>query len=169
MSSRREGGPGAGRPAWAPGFSAALTFLALAGFGIIIGLGGFTFVRGEGFSYFQDDPAACVNCHVMRDQFESWNHSSHRSWATCNDCHTPHDFLGKYFTKALSGWNHSVAFTTGNFPHPIMIKERNREIVLANCVHCHATVVSEMHIRIEDTATYTCIVCHGNVGHQSLR
>lgn len=169
MKGAGRGGPRAGRIVAWPGLGAAVAFLTLAGFGAVLGLGGFTFVRGEGYSYFLDDPAACVNCHVMRDQFESWNHSSHRNWATCNDCHTPHGLVDKYFTKALSGWNHSVAFTTGAFPEPIVINERNRRIALANCVACHATVVSQMHIRLEDTSSYGCIACHGNVGHQGLR
>ena len=57
-----------------------------------VGLGGFTFTYAEGLSYFSDDPQACVNCHVMREVFEGWNHSSHKAVAVCNDCHIPHTF-----------------------------------------------------------------------------
>jgi cytochrome c nitrite reductase small subunit len=39
-------------------------------FGVAFGLGLFTFFYAEGFSYFSNDPAACINCHIMRDQFE---------------------------------------------------------------------------------------------------
>ncbi len=34
--------------------------------GVLLGLGGFTFHYGEGLSYFSQDPAACVNCHIMQ-------------------------------------------------------------------------------------------------------
>ncbi len=137
--------------------------------GLFIGLGGYTFHQGEGASYFRDDPAACVNCHVMRDQFESWNHSSHREWATCNDCHMPQGKIDGLYTKALNGWNHAYAFTTGDFPEPIVINERNRRIALENCIRCHDGMVSEMHIELSDVKTYNCIECHGNVGHQGVK
>lgn len=55
--------------------------------GLAVGLGGFTFVYAKGASYLQNDPAACVNCHIMSDQYTAWNKSSHRSVAVCNDCH----------------------------------------------------------------------------------
>lgn len=139
-----------------------LALFASAGF--LAGLGGYTFRYAEGTSYLSDDPEACVNCHVMRDQFESWNHSSHRNWATCNDCHTPTAFVGKWFTKAVNGYNHSVKFTTGHFPEPIVIRERNRRIALDNCVQCHAILVSQMAVH-PGRAELDCVFCHGNVGH----
>ena len=40
-------------------------------FGVLIGLSAFTFVYAEGFSYFSNDPNACMNCHIMREQFRS--------------------------------------------------------------------------------------------------
>ena len=43
-----------------------------AGLGMLLGLGGFTFHYGEGLSYLSTDPAACVNCHIMQPQYESW-------------------------------------------------------------------------------------------------
>ena len=96
-------------------------FLAFAGLGLVAGLGGFTVSHAKGLSYLKDDPAACVNCHIMLEQYDSWRHSSHREWATCNECHMPHDIVGKYTRKAINGWNHSVKFTSGNFPEPITI------------------------------------------------
>jgi cytochrome c nitrite reductase small subunit len=36
----------------------------------------------------------------MNEQYEGWMKSSHRAVATCNDCHMPSNFLGKYATKA---------------------------------------------------------------------
>lgn len=100
--------------------------LWLAGLGFLLGLGGLAFYQGRGWSYLSDRPEACANCHIMRDQYESWWHSSHRNWAGCNDCHMPHTFLGKWTTKALSGFQHSLAFTTGDFPEPIVITPATR-------------------------------------------
>lgn len=137
--------------------------------GLVTGLGAYTFHYARGFSYFSSEPEACVNCHVMRDQFESWSHSTHRNWAVCNDCHTPHDFVGKWTTKALNGWNHSVAFTLGNFPEPIFINERNRRIAIESCLDCHRTVVSQMRADRHNPHDLACTSCHGNVGHQGNR
>jgi cytochrome c nitrite reductase small subunit len=133
----------------------------------IVGLAIFTFDEAEGLSYFSGDPEACVNCHVMRDQFEGWNHSSHREWATCNSCHNPHTFFRGYYSKAINGWNHSVAFTTGEFPDPIVITERNRRIVVENCLDCHAEITSQIlgHGDIRDPDEVACLKCHSDVGH----
>src|SRR5688572_32577853 len=43
-----------------------------------------------------------------REHFDAWNKSSHRAVATCNDCHTPHNLVGKYTVKAKNGFWHSL-------------------------------------------------------------
>jgi cytochrome c nitrite reductase small subunit len=83
--------------------------------GILIAIGGYTFVYAKGYSYLTNDPAACANCHVMENHFRAWMKSSHRAVAVGNDCHTPSGLLPKYTTKAINGFNHSLAFTTGSF------------------------------------------------------
>ncbi|MFX3828794.1 NapC/NirT family cytochrome c, partial [Streptococcus suis] len=80
------------------GLSAAGALLC-ALLGIAMGAGGFTFVYGQGFSYLSNDPKACVNCHIMREQYDGWSRSSHHAVATCNDCHTPHALIPKYASK----------------------------------------------------------------------
>lgn len=89
--------------------------------GRVGGVGGYTFGYADGVSYLSDDPRACVNCHMMRDQYESWLRSSHHAVATGNDCHLPRDPIGQWLAKTRHGWNHSVAFTLGRFPEPIRI------------------------------------------------
>ena len=37
--------------------------------GLAIGVGAYTFVYAQGYSYLTDNPAACANCHVMNDQY----------------------------------------------------------------------------------------------------
>ena len=132
--------------------------------GLAIGLGGYTFVYAKGYSYLLNDPVACANCHVMREQLDGWVKSSHRSVAGCNDCHTPHDFLGKYATKAANGFFHSLAFTTGRFPDAIEIKDRNRRITEAACRRCHEDVVLAMD-GSHETQKVPCLRCHPTAGH----
>lgn len=143
-----------------------LPLAAFASIGLALGLGAFTLFHAKGLSYLADDPEACINCHVMNDQYRSWQHSSHRNWATCNECHMPHGALHKYYRKALNGWNHSVAFTTGNFPEPIVIRRRNKEVALQNCANCHGTLVNDMLVGHDlRRDELRCTECHGNVGH----
>lgn len=130
--------------------------------GILIGLGCFTFAYARGASYLTNDPSACANCHVMSEQYEGWLKSSHRSVATCNDCHTPHNFAGKYLVKGLNGFNHSWRFTLGAFPEPIRIKKLNRGVTESACRYCHEPIAQAIdHGRSESS----CIRCHDSVGH----
>ena len=106
--------------------------------GMLIGVGVFTFVYAKGFSYLSTDPRACVNCHVMNEQYDAWLKSGHRHTATCVDCHLPHAGLAKWVAKADHGFRHSAAFTLQNFKEPIEITPHDREMVQDNCVRCHA-------------------------------
>jgi cytochrome c nitrite reductase small subunit len=134
--------------------------------GVLIGLGGFTFTYARGTSYLSNNPETCANCHIMRDEYEAWTTSSHRNFATCNDCHTPHDPIGKWVTKGVNGFNHGLAFTTGNYPEVIQIRDYNADIVQENCVACHETLVSNVYGMHAD-ADRRCVDCHGNPGHQN--
>ncbi|MEQ1875063.1 MAG: cytochrome c nitrite reductase small subunit [Bdellovibrionia bacterium] len=129
---------------------------------IPLGVGGFTFVYARGYSYLSNDPKACINCHIMRDQFDSWKRSSHHTVAVCNDCHTPGRIHEKYYAKALNGWWHSFAFTTGRFAEPIRIKPSNLERVQRSCVGCHSQILSSAPHTLQDQS---CVRCHSSVGH----
>jgi cytochrome c nitrite reductase small subunit len=143
-------------------------FLALLAAGIAVGvaagLGGFTFGYARGGSYLTDDPQACANCHVMRDQYEGWLRSSHHAVAVCNDCHTPGSFVRKYWVKARNGWHHSVAFTLGGFHEPITIGSTNRLVTEERCRDCHAEVAAAVDAL---PGAVACIRCHDSVGHLS--
>jgi cytochrome c nitrite reductase small subunit len=138
--------------------------------GMAFGIGAFTFVYAKGGSYLGRDSAACANCHVMQDHFDAWIRSSHRAVAGCNDCHTPHAPVPKYATKALNGFRHSWAFTTGDFHEPIRITRWNREIVEHACRDCHGDVVQAMVAGegVHGRENVSCIRCHHGVGHASL-
>jgi cytochrome c nitrite reductase small subunit len=140
---------------------------SMGAIGVLVGISLFTFGYARGASYFSDDPQTCMNCHVMREQFEAWNHSSHKAVATCNDCHTPHDSLvSKWFVKGLNGFNHSVAFTTGSFDDPIHIRDFNADVVQENCIACHETAVSQI-LGVHAGDAPACVQCHAGVGHST--
>jgi cytochrome c nitrite reductase small subunit len=133
--------------------------------GLAVGVGGYTFVYARGASYLTNDPAACANCHVMREQYDGWIAGSHRAVAVCNDCHTPPGLVGKYTTKALNGFWHSFAFTTGWFHEPIQVTPRNHGVTEGACRHCHAAVVESIDAGRHGAARLTCTGCHASVGH----
>lgn len=143
-----------------------LLVVAAALLGTAGGLGVFTFAYAKGGSYLTDDPSACANCHVMREQYDGWVKSSHRAVATCNDCHTPHTPLGKAVTKARNGFLHSAYFTFGGFPESIRISRASRAVTESTCRSCHAEVVDA--IDPGGAAAHdqdSCIRCHASVGH----
>ena len=132
--------------------------------GLIVGLGVFTFDYAEGLSYFSTDPAACANCHIMNEQYDSWQKSSHHGVARCVDCHLPHAFLPKYLAKAENGYFHSKGFTFQDFHEPIMIKAKNERILQKNCLVCHDDMVHEL-ISSQPEDSVSCVHCHAAVGH----
>jgi cytochrome c nitrite reductase small subunit len=116
------------------------TIAAAALAGAAGGLGFYTFGVARGYAYLTNDPAACANCHVMSEHYGAWMKASHHAVATCNDCHSPHDLIGKYMVKARNGFWHSFYFTTGGYPYPLRITEPNRVVTERACRYCHAEV-----------------------------
>lgn len=139
--------------------------LTAAMLGVLIGIGGYTFVYAKGYSYVTNDPAACANCHVMDNHFRAWVTSSHRAVAVCNDCHTPPGLLPKYTVKAINGFNHSLAFTTGRFPEPLRMTDMNVAVTEKACRKCHAAVVEAIEGPVDGPNRLSCIRCHSTVGH----
>lgn len=163
--------------------------------GAFTGLGIFTFDYAEGTSYLSSDSRACANCHVMQNHYDAWVKSSHSKFAQCNDCHAPHNFVGKWYCKSRNGYFHSKAFTLQNFHEPIMIHDYNRNVVEQNCRRCHQELVhpidvfprhnstgqnsTDQDLTILDPALLdsiglgstgheerlSCIRCHADVGH----
>lgn len=130
--------------------------------GVFIGLAGFTFIYAKGYSYFFDDPQACVNCHIMRENYNAWYSASHRD-IKCNDCHTPHNPVAKYFVKAQNGFNHSWEFTFGP-PDVIKIESGSANVVEANCIRCHKETLSAVFIQTHKNRQ-RCFDCHKGIGH----
>lgn len=137
---------------------------------IIVGIISIAIVTGVGLyvtdftAYLGNNPTTCNNCHVMDSAYESWYHGSHKEWANCNDCHTPHTLIPKYYVKALSGYHHVSAFSLGNIPDAIRAKEDSREVVQENCIRCHEETVADITDGPMALDRY-CFDCHRSIAH----
>ncbi len=134
--------------------------------GLFVGLSLYTFVYAKGYSYLTNNPEACANCHVMQDYYSGWMKGSHHAVAKCNDCHTPHNVVGKYAVKATNGFFHSLAFTTGRFPDSIQIKGYNQRVTDGTCKACHDELTFSI-LGVHSGRDISCIKCHANVGHSA--
>lgn len=140
--------------------------------GIFFGIGGYLFYASNAVSYLSDDPKTCVNCHVMNPQYATWNHSSHREWTNCNDCHVPHEnAFKKYFFKAKDGSRHAYMFTFRLEPEVIRITPASAEVVQNNCIRCHEHVNEKVNTQVayqqvkEHGQGKLCWECHREVPH----
>jgi cytochrome c nitrite reductase small subunit len=143
----------------------ALPLVLAVCLGVAAGIGGYTFRYAEGLSYFKTDPKACVNCHIMRPQYDAWQKSSHHQVAVCIDCHLPASFVPKYLAKAENGWRHGEKFTTQVFVEPIVVQAKGRAILQDNCVRCHGELAHQILSGPEERAQLPCTHCHSGVGH----
>ncbi|GAA3572936.1 cytochrome c nitrite reductase small subunit [Snuella lapsa] len=139
---------------------------------IMIGLGLFMAKEAEVVSYMSDDPKACVNCHVMTPVYNSWMHSSHREWASCNDCHVPHNNIAnKYYFKAKDGLFHASVFTLRAEPEVMFMREASQEVVQDNCIRCHVQQVTQtkydgwIDTHSANRTERHCWECHREVPH----
>ena len=102
------------------------------------------YVYAPAHTYLGDDPAACVNCHIMTPYYATWFHSSHARNATCNDCHVPHENAVKKWTfKGMDGMKHVAAFLTKSEPQVIQAHEASSEVIMNNCIRCHTQLNTE--------------------------
>jgi len=141
--------------------------------GLIVGLGSYTFYVSRAWSYLSDEPAVCLNCHLMDSYYQSWDRSSHAAWAACNDCHVPQDkVLRKYAFKARDGLYHVAVFTAGAEPQAIRALPGSQEVIMENCVRCHTPLVTEFTKmnagRAMTGEAKACWDCHTRVPHAGL-
>jgi cytochrome c nitrite reductase small subunit len=143
---------------------------------VFIGIFGYTLYVSNAVSYLSDDPKTCVNCHVMRPEFATWQHSSHREVATCNDCHVPqNNVFNKYYFKAKDGLRHATIFTLRIEPQVIKMHEAGQAVVQENCKGCHQKVNEEVNLRLisfEDKVHDNgklCWDCHREVPHGRVK
>ena len=139
---------------------------------ILLGIFLFIMYVSRAYSYLSDNPKTCTNCHIMAPQYATWNHSSHREVAHCNDCHVPHNnFVNKYFFKAKDGLRHVTVFTFHREPQVIFIREIGGEVVQKNCIRCHLKKLEDPKLVAsgQDHSMFMedrkCWNCHREVPH----
>lgn len=149
---------------------------AIIAIGALIGLGFYTLKLSNAASYLSDDPQACVNCHVMTPQYITWNKSSHREVASCNDCHVPHDnIFNQYYFKAKDGLYHASIFTLRAEPQVIQAKPASMEVIQNNCIRCHIDQVTHPRLNAfvenhtENRTGRSCWDCHKEVPHGKVK
>jgi cytochrome c nitrite reductase small subunit len=141
--------------------------------GLIAGMGVYIMYMSKAHVYLGDDPAACVNCHIMTPYYQTWFHNSHAKWTTCNDCHVPNDnVFKKYYFKAMDGMLHSAVFTMRAEPLAIRARRASSNVVMDNCIRCH----TQLNTEFVNTGMITfnearegkgkaCWDCHATVAH----
>ena len=107
-----------------------------------------------------ESPAFCASCHVMKPQYEAYMHNGAHRRLKCVECHLPNDNpANHYLWKAIDGMKDVIFFHSGMVPERIIISDHGANVLKANCIRCHETLVSQM-----DT-TRTCWKCHRRITH----
>ncbi|MBQ7421396.1 MAG: cytochrome c nitrite reductase small subunit [Prevotella sp.] len=152
-----------------------VSLLLLAG--IIVGLGGlFAYLLRMHTYIIDDDPSACVNCHIMTPYYATWSHSSHGRDVTCNDCHVPHQNIAKkYLFKGMDGMKHVAYFVTRSERQAIMAEDASAEVIMDNCIRCHTQLNQEFvktgridYMMAKRGEGKACWDCHRNVPHGGM-
>ncbi len=117
-------------------------------------------------AYLSDSPEMCASCHAMEPEYESWSHSIHGN-LKCTDCHLPHDNPVKYWAyKTRDGAWDAYVYYARREPPVIELKERSKEVVEANCEHCHENALAYIEAMGSDR---WCGDCHRDAVHPGPR
>lgn len=145
--------------------------------GVIVGLGLLFLYLLRMHTYLVgDDPAACVNCHIMSPYYATWSHSSHGRDATCNDCHVPNgNIVSHYAFKGMDGMKHVAYFVTHSERQAIMAEDASAEVIMDNCIRCHKQLNTEFvktgridYMEAKRGEGMACWDCHRNVPHGGM-
>jgi cytochrome c nitrite reductase small subunit len=141
-------------------------------FAVFCGLSAVVLYISNAGAYLSDDPAACMNCHIMAPQYATWDHSSHARKVTCNDCHVPQENVFRtYAFKASDGLRHAFMFTFRLEPQVIRVHSAGKSVIQENCIRCHENAVGMTTIQFvsyEDAVNdegHLCWDCHRETPH----
>lgn len=141
--------------------------------GMISGGGVLLLYMLRAHTYLTDDPAACVNCHIMAPYYATWFHSSHSRNATCNDCHVPHENAIKKWTfKGMDGMRHVGVFLMKGEHQVIQALPESAQVIMNNCIRCHTQLNTEFvstgridYMKAQMGEGKACWDCHRDVPH----
>lgn len=141
--------------------------------GVFVGGVGLFLYLLRAHTYLGDEPAACVNCHIMSPYYATWMHSSHGRDATCNDCHVPHEnAVKKWAFKGMDGVKHVAAFMTHGEREAITAQPSSSQVIMENCIRCHTQLNTEfvktgqIDYMVARTGNgKACWDCHRDVPH----
>ncbi|MBO1362344.1 cytochrome c nitrite reductase small subunit [Prevotella sp. A2931] len=151
-------------------------FLLVAG-GVIVGLTLLFLYLLRMHTYIAgDDPAACVNCHIMTPYYATWSRSSHSRDATCNDCHVPNGNIATHYGfKGLDGMKHVAYFVTHSERQAIRAETASAQVIMDNCIRCHKQLNTEFvktgridYMQAKRDEGMACWDCHRNVPHGGM-
>ena len=134
--------------------------------GVIVGGGVLFMYMLRAHTYLGDDPAACVNCHIMSPYYATWFHSSHAR-------DVPHENAVKKWTfKGIDGMKHVAAFLTKSEPQVIQAHEASSQVIMNNCIRCHTQLNTEFvktgkidYMLSQVGEGKACWDCHRDVPH----
>jgi cytochrome c nitrate reductase, small subunit len=144
--------------------------------GLIVGLTGLFFYLLRMHTYIiGDDPAACINCHIMSPYYATWAHSAHARNTTCNDCHVPNDNIAAHYAfKGLDGMKHVAYFVTFNESQAIEAEDASAQVIMDNCIRCHKQLNQEFvtsgritYMEAKRGEGKACWDCHRDVAHMN--
>ncbi len=145
-------------------------------FGALVGLAGYATYMSRAYSYIEDKPAVCVNCHIMSSFYQSWSRSSHQAWTTCNDCHVPqNNIFAEYGFKGMDGLYHAAVFTLRAEPQVIRPRAASYGVIMENCIRCHTQLNTEFvktgmitYAQAQEGQGKACWDCHRQVPHTNV-
>ena len=144
--------------------------------GIIVGLTGLFLYLLRIHTYIVgDDPAACINCHIMSPYYATWSHSAHARNTTCNDCHVPNNNMAAHYAfKGMDGMKHVAYFVTHSESQSIEAEKASAEVIMDNCIRCHKQLNQEFvktgridYMEAKRGEGKACWDCHRDVAHMN--
>ena len=144
--------------------------------GVIVGLTGLFFYLLRMHTYIiGDDPAACINCHIMSPYYATWAHSAHARNTTCNDCHVPNNNMAAHYAfKGMDGMKHGAYFVTFSERQSIEAEDASAEVIMDNCIRCHKQLNQEFvntgridYMEAKRGEGKACWDCHRDVAHMN--
>ena len=147
--------------------------IAIVLLGVIGGNGMLFLYVLRAHTYLSDDPAACVNCHIMAPYYATWFHSSHSRDATCNDCHVPHEnAVKKWVFKGMDGMRHVAVYLAKGESQVLQAIPESSKVIMNNCIRCHTQLNTEFvktgridYMLAQVGEGKACWDCHRDIPH----